>query len=65
MDDADFADSLIGAVIENGIEVARQNGLEIPSNPTHRCYWCDAEVGFDRRWCDASHRDLWQKHCEN
>lgn len=62
MDAADYADPLIESVIEIGVEAARQNGLDIPGNPTHRCYWCDAEVGYNRRWCDAEHRDLWQKH---
>ena len=65
MDDADFADPLIDAVITNGINAARQNSLVIPGNPTQRCYWCDAVVGFDRRWCDATHRDLWQKYGED
>lgn len=29
--------------------------------PTGRCLYCDELLDDQRRWCDAEHREQWQK----
>lgn len=57
MDDADRA----GPEIERYVlEAARQKR---PPGPvaTGRCLWCDEIVADEQRWCDAHHRDMWER----
>lgn len=57
MDDADRAAPEIERYI---VEAARQKR---PPGPvaTGLCLWCDEVVGDDQRWCDAHHRDMWER----
>lgn len=45
--------------------MARQNALRVKKAeapaPTGRCLYCDEILDDHKRWCDAEHRDLWEK----
>ena len=57
MDDADRAAPEIERYV---LEAARQKRPAGPA-PTGRCLWCDEVVGDEKRWCDAHHRDMWDR----
>ena len=57
MDDADRAAPEIERYI---LEAARHKKPEGPV-PTGRCLYCDEILDDQARWCDAEHREQWEK----
>jgi hypothetical protein len=57
-DDADQADLLIEAALQDAIAAARR-----PTGPvaTGYCLWCDEPLAAGRRWCGAECRDEWER----
>jgi RNA polymerase-binding transcription factor DksA len=58
---ADFLDNaqeLTEKMAELKIKEAREEAARIDmSNSDGHCWFCDAEIGHERRWCNAECRD--------
>jgi hypothetical protein len=58
-DEADRADRLIEAALQNALAAARRNrGPEA----TGYCLWCEEPVAEGRRWCGPECREEWERH---
>ena len=58
-DDADRADRLIEAALQDALAAVRRNrGPEA----TGYCLWCEEPLAEGRRWCSAECRDDWDRH---
>ena len=46
-------------------ELARKDAIRMRKpegpQPNGRCHYCDEIVGDEQRWCNAEHRDLWER----
>lgn len=61
-DSVDEAEALGRLLIDVQLNNVRLFAKNInTTNPSGLCLWCDDEIGHDRRWCDSSCRDDWQK----
>ena len=57
----DEAQEINQALTDLAINEIRKAAHINSSNPTGLCFWCNSEVGNDRRWCDSYCRVEWQK----
>ena len=54
----DNAQELTEKMAELRIKEAREEAAKIDTTNTDgHCWFCDAEIGRERRWCDAGCRD--------
>lgn len=57
-DQLDNAQELTEKMAELRIKEARQEAAKIDTkNEDGHCWFCDAEIGHERRWCNAECRD--------
>jgi hypothetical protein len=58
-DEADRADRLIDAALQEALSAARRN-----SGPesTGYCLWCEEPLAMGRRWCSAECREEWERY---
>jgi hypothetical protein len=60
-DDVDVANDMIQAEMEIRIKQAQKKRVNIFSNDTGKCLWCDEKVVDGRRWCSAECVKQWEK----
>ena len=59
-DEIDKAQELNDLYLRAALQKQQQQSTVTPSG-TGRCLYCDEPIPLDRRWCDASCRDGWEK----
>jgi hypothetical protein len=60
-DVVDTANALAEMHRELALDELRKKADAVDVEPTGWCLYCGETVSSSRRWCDAAHRDAWEK----
>lgn len=60
-DIVDFANDLVEVNDVLAVMQVRSRANRLEAEPTGECLLCEEPVDYPKRWCDAEHRDRWEK----